>query len=297
MSPDQGGRLRYAIVTPVRNDAEGLRRLARSVANQRAEPAEWLVIVQRSDDATLTVAMQLAQTLSFLRVVEAPASVGFGREGSVGELLEVGFRTLRSGAELVVKADSDVSFSRRHIGRLIRVFEEDPRLGIASGVRFERYERGWYTHRPSSFHVEAQCRAYRRACLDDILPFERCLGWETADVVRARLTGWQTRVVSSNVFAHHRPIGGWDNRRGAFFAEGIAAYFLGYRFYYLVLRTAFRIRREPVAASQVAGYLCAFARRAKQIDDVSVTAYLRRDQQLRRLPGRVRASFSGARWC
>src|SRR5262249_12092114 len=148
MSPDQGGRLRYAIVTPVRNDAEGLRRLARSVANQREEPAEWLGIVQRAAGATVTVAVQPALTPSFLGVVEAPASVGFGREGSVGELLEVGFRTLRSGAELVVKADSDVSFSRRHIGRLIRVFEEDPRLGIASGVRFERYKRGWYIHRP-----------------------------------------------------------------------------------------------------------------------------------------------------
>ena len=40
MNGDHGGRLRYAIVTPVRNDEEGLRRLARSVANPLTAPEE-----------------------------------------------------------------------------------------------------------------------------------------------------------------------------------------------------------------------------------------------------------------
>jgi hypothetical protein len=61
-----------------------------------------------------------------------------------------------------------------------------------------------------------------------------------------------------------------------------------------VLRTMLRVRLEPVAASQVAGYLYARAIRSPRIHDSSVTAFVRRDQQLRCLPRRIRESRSSA---
>ena len=43
----------YAVVTPVRNESENLRRLADALAAQTARPAVWMIVDTGSDDDTV----------------------------------------------------------------------------------------------------------------------------------------------------------------------------------------------------------------------------------------------------
>ena len=69
--------------------------------------------------------------------------------------------------------------------------------------------------------------------------------------------------------------------------QGHAAYYVGYRPWYLVLRALFNARREPAALGMIAGYAAAAVRREPRSDDVDARAYLRRQQSLALLPRRA----------
>ena len=66
---------------------------------------------------------------------------------------------------------------------------------------------------------------------------------------------------------------------------------MGYRFSYLLMRALFKARRDPAALAMVEGYLQAAIRREPRLADRDAREYLRRTQQLRRLPLRAREAL------
>ena len=48
--------MRYALITPARNEAAGLPRLAESVVAQSVRPTRWIIVDDTSDDATPHIA-------------------------------------------------------------------------------------------------------------------------------------------------------------------------------------------------------------------------------------------------
>jgi hypothetical protein len=128
-----------------------------------------------------------------------------------------------------------------------------------------------------------------------VLPLEECKGWDEIDSIKAHLRGWHARTLMDVPFRHHRPEGTRDgSSRAIWFGEGVAAYFMGYRFSYLLARSAWRMRQSPAAAAMVAGYLRAALRREPQCSDGDVRAHLRSEQSIRRLPLRLRESLGKA---
>ena len=66
---------------------------------------------------------------------------------------------------------------------------------------------------------------------------------------------------------------------------------MGYRLSYLLIRTAYRVLRDPAAVGLLLGYARAAAGRRPRCADEDVRAYVRRQQSLRRLPLRVREAL------
>ena len=65
--------LRYAVVTPVRNDASGLRRLAGAIAAQSVPPCEWLIL----DHRFATMALAAGVNPKVVSDLLGHATVGF----------------------------------------------------------------------------------------------------------------------------------------------------------------------------------------------------------------------------
>jgi hypothetical protein len=159
---------------------------------------------------------------------------------------------------------------------------------MASGTCHELEGGEWRERHVTGSTVWGASRCYRRECLADVLPLEQRMGWDGVDEFRANARGWHTRTFKDLPFHHHRREGERDGaKHRARLAQGHAARYIGYRFWYLSLRALWNARKEPAAVAMIWGYLDAAIKREPRLGDADARAYLRRQQSLRRLPSRA----------
>ena len=291
---DVAGTLRYALVTPVRNEAENLARLAESVVGQTLPPEAWVIVDNGSSDDTPARARSLAGSHPWVELLSIPGAREPERGAPIVRAFTAGLEALPGRPDVVVKLDADVSFPADHFERLLACFAADPALGIASGTCLEREGERWRARHSTRGHVRGAVRAYRSACLDAVLPLEPRMGWDGIDELKAATLGWRTATIPDIPFFHHRPLGGREPARHMWRRQGEMAHYLGYRPSYLVVRTLFRALREPSAVAMLAGYAASALRRRPRYGDRAVRSWLRREQALRRLPARVREALGRA---
>ena len=222
---------------------------------------------------------------SWTSVVSIPGEVNATRGGPIAEAFAEGVAHVR-GADVVVKLDADVSFEPDYFERLLRRFQEDPLLGLASGTCYEFNGSEWRPTYTTRDHVRGAVRAYRRGCLEEVSPLEYRMGWDTIDELKARIGGWKTRSFGDLPFFHHRAVGARDGSRKAWVAQGELAYYLAYRPSYLLGRVLFRLKREPAAVAMLWGYAAAAIRRNPRSPDTTVRKLLRQEQRLRNFRAR-----------
>jgi poly-beta-1,6-N-acetyl-D-glucosamine synthase len=279
--------LSYAVVTPARNEAENLHRLAGCLVAQTVLPAVWVIVDNGSTDETLAVGRQLAQAHDWIRLEKMDAAGAMARGGPVVRAFHRGLG-LAGRRDVIVKLDADVSFGRHFFQRLVGEFAADPRLGIAGGVCLEQVRGRWEVQHVARSHVRGATRAYRYDCLEEILPLEECMGWDGVDELKANVRGWGVRSLPELPFYHHRSLAQREGKWDAWFAQGEMAHFMGYRFTYLLLRTLFRMRAEPRAVAMLLGFCSALVKRSTVLDDRHARRHLRDQQRLRQLHRRVR---------
>lgn len=148
---------------------------------------------------------------------------------------------------------------------------------------------GTWSPRPNArSHVRGAVRAYRWACLEDVLPLEPRFGWDTIDELKAQVRGWSTRSIADIPFFHHRSTGERDGGRRAWEAQGRIAWYLGYRFPYLLMRAVFRSFDDWHALGMIPAWASAGLHREPRYADPDVRRLLREQQRLSRLTLRVR---------
>jgi hypothetical protein len=110
--------------------------------------------------------------------------------------------------------------------------------------------------------------------------------------MKAAVRGWVTRTLPDLPFYHHR----WEGEReasrsAAWITAGDGAYYMGYRFDYLVLRALHNARSDLAALSMIWGYVRSLIAHEPRCADTDVRACVRRQQSLRALPLRMREAL------
>ncbi|HZT91496.1 MAG TPA: glycosyltransferase family A protein [Gaiellaceae bacterium] len=281
--------LRYAVISPVREESANLQRLASCLAEQTMLPARWVIVDNGSSDDTPEVAAALARQYEWAESTTAAAAPTAGPGAPVVRAFHTGLALLPEEHDIIVKQDADTSMASDYFERVLTAFAADDRLGIAGGSCYEERDGRWVEINVTGDHVRGASRFYRRECLDDVLPLEERLGWDGIDELKAAVRGWRTRIVRDAPFYHHRRVGQRDGASTARWRrQGVGAHYMGYRFTYLLLRTAHHALKNPAAVAMVSGYVGAALRRESRLADQDVRHYLREQQRLRRLPARWR---------
>ena len=260
--------LTYSIITPARDEAENLRRLAPCLVAQTVRPTAWVIVDDGSTDDTLSLVTSLAEEHPWIRVVSAGGS-SLERGGPIVRAFNAGLAELEPLPDIVVKLDADITLDPDHFERLLEGFEGNARLGVASGTCYEVQDGGnWQQRHVTGPGVWAAARGYRRECLSDILPLEERMGWDTLDLVKANVMGWETEIFFDLGFRHHRPEGKRDGHSlRTWTIQGEASHYMGYRVSYLLARTLFQTLRNPAAVGLLAGYARARVRRLPRCPD------------------------------
>jgi poly-beta-1,6-N-acetyl-D-glucosamine synthase len=281
-------QLSFAVITPARDEAQNLVRIAECLAAQTVRPTAWIVVDNGSTDGTREVARGLSGTYDWIRVVYTDGESTAVRGAPVIRAFNAGLAELGQLPDVVVKLDADISFDHDHFERLLAEFTADPKLGIASGSCWELEDGAWRQHFTTRTSARGAARAYRRECLEAVSPLEESMGWDGIDELKANVLGWRTGTIQDLPFRHHRRVGERDGAsRIAWATEGRLSHYMGYRFGYLLVRALYRARRNPAALAMVWGYAEAAIRRSPRVADADARAYLREHQRLRNLRLRI----------
>lgn len=280
----------YVIVTPARDEEPNLPRLAASLAAQTIRPRDWFIVDNGSADGTLELARALAKEHGWVHALSLPGSVVAERGAPVVRALQAGIAACEARPpEILVNVDADISFEPDYFERLLAGFDADPALGIASGSALELRRGRWEQRFVTGSTVWGASRAYRWECLQQLLPLEERVAWDGVDEFKANSRGWRTKAFEELHFRHHRREGERDgNAWRAYRNLGEAAYYLGYRPWYLLLRALWNARRGPAAAGMAWGYTASALKRAPRNPDPQGRAYLRSQQSPRNLRRRAR---------
>lgn len=278
----------YAVITPVRNEVANIRRLAGALAGQERKPVAWVVVDTGSTDETPAIVAELAEAHPWIVTATLEGAQDLARGGPIARAFELGYSGLEAKPDVIVKLDADTSFGPGYFARLLAEFAADPQLGMASGTCHELEDGEWRERHVTGSTVWGASRCYRRECLASVLPLEQRMGWDGVDEFRANARGWKTRTFKDLPFHHHRREGERDGAKHlARLAQGRAARYIGYRFWYLSLRALWHARKEPAALAMIWGYAEAALKREPRLADADARAYLRRQQSLRLLPSRA----------
>lgn len=281
----------YAVVTPVRDEAENFARTADSLVAQTHRAQRWVIVDDGSTDGTREIAERYASEHEWITVVDAEAAHERARGAPIVRAFQHGCRQLGERPEIVVKLDGDLSFPDDYFERVAQRFADDPRAGIVGGVALIPEGDRWIVERGNPRNVNGVAKAYRYDCLDDIGGLRPSMGWDGIDEYGARARAWNVHVLSDLTLRHYRPRGSKQKPLKARWEEGRGNAYMGYLPSWLLVRAVYRgiVEKPPVLGgiALLASYVWARLRRLPQVDDPGAIAELRKEQR-ERLRGLLR---------
>ena len=275
----------YAVVTPVRDEAENFARTADSLVGQTHRPQRWVIVDDGSTDGTREIADRYAGEHDWITVVDAEAAHERARGAPIVRAFQHGCRQLGERPEIVVKLDGDLSFPDDYFERVAQRFADDPRAGIVGGVALIPEGDRWIVERGNPRNVNGVAKAYRYDCLDDIGGLRASMGWDGIDEYGARARDWNVHVIGELEIRHYRPRGSKQKPLKARWEEGRGNAYMGYLPSWLFVRAVYRgfVEKPPVlgGVALFVSYVWARLRRLPQVDDPGAIAELRKEQRAR----------------
>jgi biofilm PGA synthesis N-glycosyltransferase PgaC len=280
---------RILIISPMRNEAAHVARVARSVAAQTCPPAEWVVVDDASTDDTATILRELQDAIPFLSVHErvADAEPVADRLAVAAAPRAFNYGLVRARVRdwtHVVKLDGDIELPPDYFERILEEYARDPELGMAAGNLIEPRGGRMVPMPIPRHHVHGALKCYTRECFEAIGGVQTRLGWDTIDETYARLRGYTTRNYDDIIAVHHRPHASADGTLRGRARHGECAYIAHFSPLWVALRSVKIARDRPVGISGIAffyGYVRSAVRRVERVPDPEFRRFARRELRAR----------------
>ena len=278
----------YILITAAKNEEAYIEKTIQSVIAQTVLPRKWVIVSDGSTDRTEKIVSQYAAKYDFIELVRADA-VEQRNFGSKARAITAGYERVKSiDHEYVGILDADVSFSPTYYESIMQKFEQNPKLGIAGGILFDRHKEKYVKQRTSTnWSVSGPIQMFRRECYEQVggnLPVRG--GVDAVAEVMARMKGWEVRAFPEITVFHHRSTGAEKGSKWVIcFNQGVEDYLLGYHLAFFLGRCFLRFIRRPYLFGSLAmlcGYCWSWLRRSKRQVSSEFVQYLRREQ-LKRL--------------
>ena len=196
----------YVLVTPAKNEEATIAVTIASVVNQVVRPAEWVIVSDGSTDRTDEIVRAAALSHPWICLLPLPPR----RQRSfaaVVQATEAGVRALTLASySYIGLLDSDVRFQPDYFKKVLETFEASPQLGLAGGVVIDLGSPRDRLPRNRK-DVPGAVQFFRRRCfeaLNGLLAIPEG-GWDGLTCARARMLGFETRLLTELVVDHLKP--------------------------------------------------------------------------------------------
>jgi poly-beta-1,6-N-acetyl-D-glucosamine synthase len=290
--------LRYAIITPARNEARYIESTIRSVIAQTNPPLRWVIVSDGSTDGTDDIVRKYTVVNPWIELVRMPERSDRNFAGKV-YAFNAGYAIVKDlKPDIVGNLDADVSFDPDYFEFLINKFADNPKLGVG-GTAFHESGLTYNYAFVGIEHVSGMCQMFRRQCFEEINGYSaiRSGGVDLIAVLSARARGWETRTFVEKRFVHHRTQASalHSGLRERLYT-GRKDYLLGNHPAWEVFRSIYQMTRKPyivggfaILASYMWNMLCGVK---KTIPEELMA--IRRKDQMRRLKLVIRGRLGQA---
>lgn len=234
----------YAVISPVKDEAQHFERTAEALLAQTHRPLQWVVVDDGSTDDTFDIASRYAAEHDWITVTRSRASGRRERGAPIVRAFNRGLRSLETRPDFVVKLDGDLFFPSHYFAWVAATFNVDARAGVVGGIVFVNQDGEWVYDWVSRRMVHGAIKSYRYDCLDDIGGLHESMGWDGIDELGARARGWNVHVLSELNVLHYKTRGSAQPWFRARWEEGRGAHYMGYRVSAMVRRAGYRMLVE-----------------------------------------------------
>lgn len=295
---------RYCVVSPVRNEAEFMRRTLDSVVNQTVPPDLWVIVDDGSSDATPQILADYAARYPYIQIVKR-ADRGMRRVGGgVVEAFNQGWEVASKGDfDYLTKLDMDLELPLGYFAGLIELMEADPRLGTVSGKAYHPgpsnpdgiFGKELISEAIGDDVSLGMTKFWRRTAFEEIGGLVPFVMWDGMDCYMMRMHGWKVYSTDREDlrFIHLRPMGSSDkNILVGRQRHGLGHWFMGSSPAFVLASALFRMQFRPRLIGSlhlVIGYVKAALSRQPRYQDAQFRRHLRAYQWAMLIHGKPKA--------
>ncbi len=215
--------MKFLIIIPAHNEEKNISYCLKSLENQTCKDFKVVVVNDGSTDKTQRKAeMFVTEPLSQSQFMV----YNLGKSGHEPGAKVV--RTFNKGLEsqnlddfdIICKFDADVIFPADYLEKVAKVYQENPKAGMVSGLvrvkksvldyslafDFDEEKTKWkFENISSSNHVRGPIKSYRKECFLAMNGLRPVLGWDNIDSMLAKMHGYEVITIKNLWVKHIRP--------------------------------------------------------------------------------------------
>ncbi|NJE86004.1 glycosyltransferase family 2 protein [Thermococcus sp. CX2] len=276
----------YALITPIRNEIENMDSLFKNITSQTIQPVIWVIVDGNSTDGSFEYANTLAKKYNhphkWIYVIKQKhyfrdkhPHLNFALAVWEGyEYAKWIAKKKKISLEYIGKVDASVKIPFNYFERLLLEFQENHRLGIASGVQY-LVKDGKDIKYVSTYPYELpDTRLYRIQCIEDMGGFPITCSPDVVIVLRAINKGWKTKRVEDLPFYEYRVGGSKEGLKNGYISKGKAMYYLGYNPVLIVLNVFYYLsKKSKLGIWMFEGYVTSWMYEEEKIPDREIRKY------------------------
>ena len=270
--------MQVSIIIPFHNEATHIERTLNSFVAQHRRPDVLLLVDDSSTDESPKIAAEFAQAYPFIELIHRSGDHSKSPGAKVIQAFNFGLSTLKE-YDLIGKFDADILLPPNYFETCIRAFEQQPDLGMYSGLLYvKRNDQLQYEAIANFDHVRGPLKLYSKSCFQAIGGLISCLGWDSIDTLLAEARGFSVVTNPGLIVEHMRPTSDEYATKDYYLKRGESYYQIGYDLFISLmsaLKMAWRKRNLSLFILLLRGYSRASQKGLRLVDDQAQRDLLR----------------------
>ncbi|MGB5236198.1 MAG: glycosyltransferase [Flavobacteriaceae bacterium] len=200
--------MKTAIIIPAHNEERLIAACLENYLSQTVRPDLILVVDDNSSDNTYGIVSSFSKLHPWIRGLRFHSEAVHRPGEKVVNAFNFGLSSLDVDFDLIGKFDADIILPEDYFENVVKAFEQDPELGLCSGLLYIKKGEKWiYESISNREHVRGPVKLYRHSCIRAMGGLRPGLGWDTADTFLLRYYGFRMQTLAELKIKHLRPTG------------------------------------------------------------------------------------------
>ena len=136
--------MKVCIIIPVFNEQDFITKSVKSLIDQTIKPAEVIYVNDSSTDNSRNIIKNLIGKYEWIRVIDHKSVQEHVPGSKVIEAFNFGLKNLETQFDIICKFDGDIILPKNYIEKIIEIFNEKEKVGIAGGNLYvQKMENGF----------------------------------------------------------------------------------------------------------------------------------------------------------